>query len=111
MKKSLFARVGAAFIAFPLIVLFQAPTGSASDGGESGGASLSETSCSDTGVFPTSIYTQLNTGSDGSMSGFEIRASFSDGNCSLVLYSSNAVDDGTSAMAQKSRKDSVIILR
>jgi len=110
MKKSLFARAGAAFIIFPLIVLFQAPTGSASDGDESSSTSLSEAACLDASVFPSSIYTRLYTDLDGSISGFEIRVAYSDRNCSSILYSSNAADGGSGAMAQQNRKDNVLIL-
>jgi hypothetical protein len=112
MKKSLYVRAGAALIAFPLIVLFQAPAGSASDGGESAGAPLSEASCSDSvGVFPTSVYTRLTTGPGGSISGFEIHVSYSGGDCSSILYSSSAVDNGAFTKAHQNKEDSVIILR
>ena len=112
MKMSLIARAGTALIAFPIIILLQAPTGSASFEDYGSGESPTEASCTDeVSAFPTSIYTQLHTGLKGAISGFEIRLYYADKNCSAILYSSNALDDGTRTKAYQSGNDSVITLR
>lgn len=111
MKTTLIARAITGLIAFPVIVLLQAPSGSANDGGYSGGAFPAEISCVDTAsVFPTSIYTQLYTGLNGSVSGFEIRLSYSGEGCSTVLYSSIDLDNGANTKAHQTKNDSAIIL-
>lgn len=88
MKATFIARASAILITVPLLVLIQAPNGSADIGGV-GDESRAVTPCTDKDkTFPTSIYTKFETSLKGPLSGFEIRLSNKGGNCYSVLYSS-----------------------
>jgi hypothetical protein len=89
LKATFIARASAILITVPLLVLIQAPNGSADIEGNLRDESLVVTPCTDKDkTFPTSIYTKFETGQKGSLSGFEIRLSNKGGNCYTVLYSS-----------------------
>lgn len=83
----------AVILAFSILALFVVPTGFASRGDDGGSEPSVVTSCDDNAIaFPASVYTRLNMGINGSVSGFEIHLSNADGDCSAMLFSSNAAE-------------------
>ena len=111
MKKSLLARAGAALVALPLIILIQAPSGAAGIEAAGGGASSAQVLCAEkAGVFPSSVYTRLYTGSNGSVSSFEIHLYYAEQNCSEILYSSSAGNEASGIDTYQQRNDSVAVL-
>jgi hypothetical protein len=107
-----FARAGAALLAFPILVLLQAPNGNANRGGDGGSESAAETSCADkTTTFPTPAYTRMSMGSKGAVSGFEIHLSSLDGDCSTLFYASNTAKEELSLNVFQRRDDDLFALR
>jgi hypothetical protein len=92
-SKTFIARATAILLAVPILILIQAPNGSANLGGYDGNESPAVTSCTDkASTFPTFIHTKLKTSLKGTFSGFEIHLSGKDGDCSVILYSSSPSD-------------------
>jgi hypothetical protein len=77
-----------------------------------GGNSPSETSSCDgqASVFPSSLYTKLNKTHKGTVSGFEIHLSNSEGDCSTMIFSSNAAESSFDLHTNPNNQD-VIALR
>ena len=93
MKKIIVVEASAVILAFSILALFVVPTGFASRGGDGGSEPSVVISCDDNTIaFPESVYTRLNMGINGSVSGFEIHLSNADGDCSAMLFSSNAAE-------------------
>lgn len=88
MKATFIARASAILITVPLLIVIQAPNGSADIRGDVGDESPVIPCTDKAKSFPTSIYTKFETSQKGSLSGFEIRLSHKGGNCYTVLYSS-----------------------
>jgi len=83
----------AVFITVPVLILVQAPNGSANADGDFDGESSAMTSCANKpSAFPTSIFTKIKTDSNGTFSGLEIHVSNSSRICSTVLYSFNTAN-------------------
>lgn len=112
MKKIIIAEASAVILAFSILAIFVVPTGFASRGGDSGGEASAATSCDDkTMVFPASIYTRLNTDVYGGVSGFEIHLANADGDCSAMLFSSNAAESRISLSQHQKSGDMAFALR
>lgn len=111
MKTTYIAEACAVILGFLILALFLVPTGFASLGGN-GDDEPAADSCDDKAIaFPTSVYTRLNTGINGSVSGFEIHLSNADGDCSALLFSSNAAESRISLSYRQHGGDMAIALR
>jgi hypothetical protein len=112
MKTVLLAKAGAIIIACSILAIFLVST-SLANRHDNGQVELSsESSCSDNaGIFPASVYTRLFTGKNGFVSGFEIHLSSEDGNCSSMLYSSNAAEGGISFRTHNDENEMAVALR
>ena len=87
MKTKFIARVAAILLTVPILILIQAPNGSANIGDDHAGGLPAAVSCTDkSSVFPTSLFTRLKTNANGTLSGFEIHLSNQDRSCSTILY-------------------------
>ena len=108
MKKIIVVEASAVILAFSILALFVVPTGFASRGGEVSAA----TSCDDKAmVIPTSIYTRLNMDVNGGVSGFEVHLANADGDCSAMLFSSNAAESRISLSQHQKSGDMDFALR
>ena len=78
-------------LAGSVLAVFTVSTGFAWKGDYSDGVFAGLAPCNDTvSAFPTSLFTRLNRDRNGSVSGFEVHLSSTDGDCSVMLFSSNA---------------------
>jgi len=112
LKKIIVVEASAVILAFSILALFVVPTGFASRGGNSGGEASAATSCDDKAmIFPASIYTRLNMGVNGGVSGFEIHLANADGDCSAMLFSSNAAESRISLSQHQKSGDMDFALR
>jgi len=92
MKAAFFARALTILFAVPILILVQAPNGSARMEAEVIDAPSAATSCTNKAkFFPTSIYTKFKFGLTYAFSGFEVRLSNNKGDCSATLYSSGTI--------------------
>lgn len=110
MKTTIIARAGAVVLGFLILTLFQV-TASYATRWDDGDHELSAvTSCADGAIFfPTSLYTEIDVSEDGSISDFEIHIANKDGNCSALLYSSNATGSPVS-LSQHQDIDNLVIV-
>ena len=113
MKTSIIVKASSVIFACSILAVFLVPVGFASREGHGGGETSAATSCTDkTSIFlPTFIYTKLHMGRNGSTSGFEIHLSDADGDCSGMLYSSNAAEGRMSFAYHQDNDDMVIVSR
>ena len=112
MKKTIVVEASSVILAFSILALFVVPAGFASRSGDSGGKASTATSCDDKAmVFPASIYTRLNTGVNGGVSGFEVHLANADGDCSAMLFSSNAAESRISLSQYQESGDMAFALR
>jgi len=112
LKTTIVVEVSAIILAFSILALFVVPAGFASRGDDGGGEPSVAASCDDNAIaFPASVYTRLNTGINGSVSGFEIHLSNADGDCSAMLFSSNAAESRISLRQHQFSGDMTIALR
>ena len=112
MKKIFIVETVGVILGVAILGLSLVPDGFASKGGQGGGESATLSSCDDGAIaFPTSVYTRLNTHPSGSVSGFEIHLSRAGGDCSVMLYSSNATESRISLDFQQNGDDMAIALR
>ena len=93
MKTAFFARASAVLLAVPMLILVQAPNGSAAVEGMAIGEPSSASSCTDKAKFiPTSIFTEFKFGLAEAFSGYELRLSNKKGDCSATLYASKTAE-------------------
>ena len=111
MRKTIIVEASAVILAVSILAIFVVPTGFASRGGDGGESSVA-TSCNEKAIaFPASVYTRLNTDINGSVSGFEIHLSKANGDCSVMLYSSNAAESRISSNYYENSGDVTFALR
>ena len=92
MKAAFFARALTTLFAVPILILIQAPSGSAEVEAKVTGDPSAAISCTNKAkFFPTSIYTKFKFGPADAFSGFEVRLSNNKGDCSATLYSSGTI--------------------
>ncbi len=107
MKNTFIAKAGLFVVALPLFVLIQAPS-SAANNEAHGGKNPTVGSCGNTsGTFPDSVFARLTTDIGGSVSGFEIHASYDGGNCTSMLYTTSAKE---SSVNSQGKNDLVVAL-
>lgn len=107
MKNTFIAKAVLLIVALPLVVLIQAPS-SAAYNDTINGKNRALSSCGDkSGTFPDSVFARLTTDMGGSVSGFEIHASYDHGNCTSMLYSSTTKE---STANSQTRNDLIVAL-
>ena len=110
VKNSFIKKAGLFVVALPIFVLLQAPS-SAAYNEASYGINRKVNSCGDKSVaFPDTVFARLSTDIGGSVSGFEIHASYDDGNCTSVLYASTAKESPANSDFRKNRNDLIVAL-
>ena len=109
MKTIKIEHVGSVVLGVIILALFLVPTSYAMKDVMSGDGSLETTSCSDkSSIFPSSLFTKLNKSHNGRVSGFELHISNAEGDCSTMIFSSNAAE---SSIELDSNKQDVVALR
>ena len=109
MKANISSKVRAITLAGFVLTMLMVSTGLAWKGGDSGGVFAMLTPCTDeASAFPTSLFTRLNKNRNGFTSGFEIHLSNTDGDCSVMLFSSNADESTIGLTGRQSSSDGVI---
>jgi hypothetical protein len=112
LKTSFIAKAASVILACAILALLLVPRGFASGGINGDSDSSAQSACADkAGAFPTIVYTRLYIGQNTSISGFEIHLAGANGDCSELLYSSNAVENGISFGYQQDPDDWVLISR
>jgi len=113
VKTSSIAKASSFILACSILAVFLVPAGFASREGHGDGETSAGISCTDetSTFFPAFIYTRLYMGRNGSSSGFEIHLSDADGDCSGMLYSSNAAEGRMSFGYHQDNDDMVIVSR
>ncbi len=111
MKTITFAQAGTVALGVIILALFLVPTSFAMKDIADGNNPLGSSSCNDNAsIFPSSLFTKLNKSHHGRVSGFEIHLSNSEGNCSTMIFSSNAAESSIDLSTSPNSQD-VVALR
>lgn len=109
MKTTIMVRAGAVVLGVLIFVLFQVTASYAARWNDGANIISPDTSCADHATFfPTSLYTEIIMNDDGSFSAFEIHVANKDGNCSALVYSSNA-SEGPSSFSRHQNGENLVI--
>lgn len=108
IKNTFIAKVGLFVVALPLFILIQAPSSAAFNEVQGGKGSATSLCGDKSGIFPDAIFARLTTDIGGSVSGFEIHASYDNGRCNSVLYATNTRESSFSNL--QSRNDLIVEL-
>ena len=107
MKNTFIAKAGLFVVALPLFVLIQAPSSAAFNEANVDKNRAASLCGNKSRSFPDSVFARLTTDMGGSVTGFEIHASFDGGNCTSVLYATNTKE---STVNSQSKNDLIVAL-
>ena len=100
MKNTFIAKAGLFVVALPLFVLIQAPSSAAFDNAHDGKNRVAGLCGDKSGTFPDSVFARLTTDMGGSVSGFEIHASYDGGNCTSKLYTTGTQESSVNVQGK-----------
>ena len=107
MKNTFIAKAGLFAVALPLFVLIQAPSSAANNEAHDGNNRIKGSCGNTSGTFPDSVFARLTTDIGGSVSGFEIHASYEGGNCTSMLYTTSSKE---SSVNSQGKNDLIVAL-
>jgi hypothetical protein len=111
MKTITFAQAGSVTLGVIILAVFLVPTSFAMKDMLGGNNPSASSSCADkASIFPSSLFTKLNKNHKGTVSGFEIHLSNSEGDCSTMIFSSNAAESSIDLNTSPNSQD-VVALR